>query len=121
EVDEVALLLLRHLARAAGHDLLTAGGGPSPGMVALVQQGRAAAVLVASVAPGGLTETRYLSRRLRGQFPGLRIVVGRWGRRRVGKKTHKLLLAAGADRVVSTLREARRQLAQFTHTPGRLQ
>ena len=35
-------------------------------------------VCIAAVQPGGLTHTRYLCKRLRAQFPDLKIVVGRF-------------------------------------------
>ena len=122
EVDEVALLMLRYLSQAEGQDVRLAGGGDlSSGMASLVQQERPAIVFVAALAPGGLAQARYLCRRLHAQSPTLRIVVGRWGHRRDPKKSRKLLLSAGADRVVTTLREAHRQLAQLSRGPARLQ
>jgi predicted PurR-regulated permease PerM len=122
EAEELALGMLRRLARAAGHDLLVAGGTDrSSGVVSLIQKESPSLVVVASLAPGGLTQARYLCRRLRSQFPALRIVVGRWGPRRDPKQARKVLLTAGADWVVGTLREASRQLAQFARTPARLQ
>jgi predicted PurR-regulated permease PerM len=108
EVDEVVLLMLRHLGRAEGHDVrLTNCGDLSSGMIALVQQQRPDLVLVSALAPGGLTQARYLCQRLRSQFPTLRIVVGRWGQRRDPRKSRKFLLDVGADRVITTIREAR--------------
>jgi predicted PurR-regulated permease PerM len=121
EVDEVTLLMLRHLSRGEIHMRLAGEGDRSSGMVSLVQQERPAVVLVAALAPGGLTQARYLCQRLRSQFPSLRIVVGRWGIRREPRKARKLLLSAGAERVVTTLREARRQLARLAGTTARLQ
>jgi predicted PurR-regulated permease PerM len=122
EADELALLMLRHLSRLDGRDLRLAGGGdPSSGMLSLVQQEHPALVFIAALAPGGLAQARYLCRRLHAQLPSLRIVVGCWGHPRDPKKARKLLLAAGADRVVTTLREARGQLARLTRVPGRLQ
>jgi predicted PurR-regulated permease PerM len=121
EVDEVALLMLRYLSRAEGLDLRLAGGGElSGGIASLVQRERPAVVVVAALAPGGLAQARYLCQRLHARSPTLRIVVGRWGYRRDPRKSRKLLLSAGADRVVTTLREARRQLAQLSRAPARL-
>jgi predicted PurR-regulated permease PerM len=122
EADEVALLMLRHLGRADGHDVrLTGSGDRSSGMIALVQQERPDLVFVSALASGGLAQARYLCRRLHSQFPTLPIVVGRWGHRRDPGKSRKLLLQAGADRVVTTVREARGQLTRPTRTPVRLQ
>jgi hypothetical protein len=121
EADEEALRMLRQLCRAQGHDLrLDGSGDPSSGMIALVQQERPDLVFVSALAPGGLAQTRYLCQRLRAQFPTLRIVVGRWGYRRDPRKSRKLLLRAGADRVVTTIREARGQVARLTSTTVRL-
>jgi predicted PurR-regulated permease PerM len=122
QMDEVALLMLRPLLRAAGYDVKLAGAtAPSSGMVALVQQERPALVFIAALAPSGLTQARYLCRRLRAGFPSLQIVVGRWGRRRDPTRARQALLAAGADRVVATLAEARRQLAPLSRSSASLQ
>jgi predicted PurR-regulated permease PerM len=122
EADAVALLMLRSLCWAEGLDIRLAGGGESSsGMVLQVQQERPAALFIAALAPGSLAQARYLCRRLHSQFPDLRIVVGCWGRWRDPKKSRKLLLSAGADRVATTLREARGRLAQVAPTPARLQ
>jgi predicted PurR-regulated permease PerM len=109
EVDEAALDMLRHLTRVGGPDVVVATG--AGGVGAALQEAAPAAVLIASVGPGGLTEAGYLCRRLRGQHPGARIVVGRWGGKDP-KKARAALTAAGANRVDSALRETRTQLAR---------
>jgi hypothetical protein len=122
EVDEVALLMLRQLGRIAGHDVrLVESGDLSTGMIAQVQQERPDLVFISALAPGGLAQSRYLCQRLHAQFPTLRILVGRWGHRRDPRKSRKLLFHAGADRVVTTIREARDQLTRSTRTAVRLQ
>jgi predicted PurR-regulated permease PerM len=120
-LDEAAVRMLQHLVRAAGHDVLISGAGQSlSGMVSLMERHPAAVILV-SLAPGGLTEARYLCRRLRGQSNGLRIVVSRLGQRRQAGRVRKFFLSAGANRVVTTLREACGQLGQLARSSGRLQ
>jgi hypothetical protein len=121
EVDELALLMLRHLSRAEGHNVRISGRGDlSSGMISLVQQEHPRLVFLAALAPGGLPQARYLCHRLHSQFPTLQIVVGRLGQRGDPKKSRQLLLDAGADRVVTTLWEARSQLTRFTRTRVRL-
>jgi predicted PurR-regulated permease PerM len=110
--DEAALAMLRALLRKAGTGVLVSATVPhGPGATA---NGAApSVVLVSAVGPGGLTEARYLCRRLRDQHPGVKIVVGRWGQGKDPKKARTLLLSAGADRVAAALREARGQLARL--------
>lgn len=110
--DEAALHLLRRLARTAGVDVEVASGGfAAPGTAALVHG--AAGVLVVAIGPGGLTEARYLCRRLRGQHPEVKILVGRWGCGRDPKKSRRHLLSAGAFSVATTIREARAELVRL--------
>jgi hypothetical protein len=112
-VDEAALIMLRHLCGQAGLTVRITASLSTPGAAELAQELPPAAVLIAAVAPGGLTEARYLCRRLRDQHPGAKIVVGRWGRGKDARKAQALLLPAGADRVAGTLREARAYLARL--------
>jgi predicted PurR-regulated permease PerM len=109
--DEVALAMLRALVRRAGTGVRVGAVMPTRGVGGPVP----AAVLVAAVGPGGLTEAQFLCRRLRNQHPGVKIVVGRWGQGVNPKKARALLLSAGADRVAATLREAQAHLARLVH------
>jgi predicted PurR-regulated permease PerM len=111
--DEVALVMLRSLVRQAGTGVLVTAGWLTPEVPRPIREAAPAALLIAAVGPGGLTEARYLCRRLRDQHPGAKIVVGRWGRGKDPKKAQSLLLSAGADRVAATLREARTHLARL--------
>jgi predicted PurR-regulated permease PerM len=115
-VDEVVLRMLRVLVRSEGHELLLADEAPS-GRASLAQQPDG--VIVTSLAPTGLTQARYLCRRLRAQSPSLRIVVSRPGDRRGARKSRRLLLSAGADQVAPTLRESLAQVAQLLRAPVR--
>jgi predicted PurR-regulated permease PerM len=111
--DEVALAMLRKLVRQAGTGVRLSADLAAQGAHTAAEDAAPVAVLVAAVGPGGLTEARYLCRRLREQHPGAKIVVGRWGRGKDPRKSRTLLQAAGADRVAATLREARTDLARL--------
>jgi predicted PurR-regulated permease PerM len=76
-----------------------------------------AALCVTSLAPGGLALARSLLKRLRGRFPGLKIVVARLGPSEDADRDRKVLTAAGADLVATTLREARDQLTRLAPLP----
>jgi len=69
-----------------------------------------AVVCIATLPPNGLSNVRYLCKRLRAQFPELKIVVSRLGRIENAEKTRQRLLAAGADVVTTSLLETRSQL-----------
>jgi predicted PurR-regulated permease PerM len=112
-VDEVALAMLRTLVRQAGTEVSVRIGLPARAGYSAAQDTAPAAILVAAIGPGGLTEARFLCRRLRDQHPGVKIIVGRWGRGKDPRKARPLLLAAGADRVTATLRESRGHLARL--------
>jgi hypothetical protein len=105
--DELALVMLRTLWHQAGAGVEVRTTLPTLGAREPMPDNAPVAVLVAAVGPGGLTEARYLCRRFRDQHPGVKIVVGRWGRVQDVGKARSLLQSAGADRVMATLREVR--------------
>jgi hypothetical protein len=72
-----------------------------------------AVVCVAALPPGGLTQARYLCKRLRTSFPHQKIVVIRWGLPDNAGQRKEELLAAGADLVAITLLEARTQVTSL--------
>jgi hypothetical protein len=74
---------------------------------------------IGAVAPGGLSQTRHLCKRLRSQYPELKIVVGRWGLQDDKDTDREHLLAAGADYVETTVLDTQRTLAQVALTLGR--
>jgi hypothetical protein len=73
-------------------------------------------VCIAAVQPGGLTHARYLCKRLRAQFPDLKIIVGLWGfRGELDATTRDTLLSAGADQVGTSLLQSRDQIGNLGH------
>src|SRR5207244_3181667 len=58
-----------------------------------------------------LALARYFCKRLRAQFPELKIMVGYWGLAGNREKTSAKLLEAGADQVATTLGESCAQVA----------
>ena len=59
----------------------SATGKPQPAaeVVAQVRREKPARVCIAAMPLGSLAQARYLTKRLRRQFPDLRIVAGQWG------------------------------------------
>ncbi len=111
EGDELALHLFAAVLRPAGYSvevlsssLLTAE------VMERVANHCPSLVLVAALPPGGLAQARYLCKRIRGQCPKSRILVGRWGDTENLERTQKRLQAAGADLVAATLAQSRAQV-----------
>jgi predicted PurR-regulated permease PerM len=109
--DEVAAVMLRQALHAARFELeimpeeklasevIDAAAEKNPGLVC-----------IAALAPGGLAQARYLCKRLRNRFPDLKIVVGRWGLWGETDDAQRSLLAGGADRVATSLLQARDEI-----------
>jgi predicted PurR-regulated permease PerM len=111
KADELALDLFRHLVdpalchfRVLGSELLGSE------VVERVRTEQPVVLCIAALPPGGLAPTRYLTKRLRAQFPGVKIVLGRWGQQETLDKIRQRLLELGVDQVGSTLAETRQQL-----------
>ncbi len=70
-----------------------------------------AAVVIASLPPGGVAHTRYVVTRIKARFPDLRLVVGRWGRG--DDFADDGAQAGGADWVDATLADTRKRLSEW--------
>jgi predicted PurR-regulated permease PerM len=122
EVDDLAVYIFQQLLRPDGAVIEGASARMlTSEIVALVGREHAKIVLIGTLPPGGLAQTRYLCKRLRARFPALKIVVGRWGLEENVEGVRERLLAAGADHVVTTQLETRNQVVPLiqtlTHTP----
>lgn len=109
--DHVALTLLGECINNARLELSIM----DPGLLASDAVARAldyqpALICLASLPPGGGTQARLICMRLRGRFPELKILVGRWGYLGDVKKMRAQLLAAGASDVATTLEETCHQI-----------
>jgi predicted PurR-regulated permease PerM len=112
EADELALLMFQQLIDSTRYEVeLMADETLTSEVVSLVGEKSPALICIATLPPGGLTQTRYLCKRLRARFPDLKIVVGRWGTG--SEDSNKILLAAGADKVGTTMIETRAQIVQL--------
>ena len=120
EADAVALEMVRHLLDPARYRIEVSGTGMlTAEVVAWVGLHRPALLCIGAVAPGGLSQARHLCKRLRSQYPELKIVIGRWGLHDEKEPDRQHLLAAGADYVETTVLATQRALAQVGLTLGR--
>jgi predicted PurR-regulated permease PerM len=114
KIDEVALLMLKEGLDAKRFEVSIA----SPSLLAsevvrLVEETKPGLVCIAALPPGGLAHTRLLCLRLRARFPQLKILVGRWGLKGSLDKNREQILAAGADRMATSVVETRKQIMAF--------
>lgn len=84
---------------------------------AAVEREKPALVVIGILPPGGLTQTRYLCRRLRRKFPDLPILVGFWGRVRDFDSLLIRLRDAGASYVLTSVEQTRGQVGAMLPKP----
>jgi hypothetical protein len=64
-----------------------------------------AVICIGSLPPGGLAQARYLCKRIHARWPGIKIIMARWGEGEDLERIQKRLKASGADAVATTLAE----------------
>lgn len=114
EADEVALLMLRQLLNDSPYDVeVIASGTLTSEIAALITEKKPSLVCVASVSPGGLSQLRYICKRVRSLAPQIKIVLTRLGGATEIEADRESLLAAGADQVAGTLCQTRDQITNL--------
>jgi hypothetical protein len=115
EIDGVALAIAGQLIDAARWQVETLRPSMLTSEVAqLVEERRPALVCIGSVAPGGVSHTRHLCKRLRARCPDLTIVVGRFGLHDESADEQQQLAEGGADHISPTMRELVQQVAELS-------
>lgn len=79
-------------------------------LVAWVRNAKADVVCISVVAPSTLIHARYLCAKFRAALPGLKIMVGLWGRADLKPENIAALRESGADEIVASLAEALERL-----------
>jgi hypothetical protein len=114
EADRLALVMLQQLLDDEKWEVeVTAVETLTSELVQRVAQEGRSVICIGSLPPGGLAHTRYLCKRLKAQFPSLKIIVGRWGLRGNVQSNRDDLKEAGADLAATTLLETRSQLESW--------
>jgi predicted PurR-regulated permease PerM len=108
EGDRLGLTMLGQVLEAASCQFeVVSPDALTSEILARVGEEHPAFVCIGSLPPGGLAQTIYLVKRLRAQFPDLRILVGRWGQAENVEQMKARLREAGATEVATTLLETR--------------
>jgi predicted PurR-regulated permease PerM len=111
EADRLSLVMLQQLLAPARWEVeVIAVETLTSELLARIAQEAFLIVCIGSLPPGGLAHARYLCKRLRAQFPRIKIIVGRWGLCGNVEANQQQLRDAGADLAATTLVETRNQL-----------
>jgi predicted PurR-regulated permease PerM len=115
EIDGVALAIAGQLIDTTRWQVETLGPSMLTSEVAhLVEERRPALVCIGSVAPGGVSHTRHLCKRLRVRCPDLPMVVGRFGLHDESADERQQLVEGGADHIATTMRELVRHVTELS-------
>lgn len=119
DIDAVAVAIASRLIDATRWEVEVLGPSMlTSEVVHLVDERRPAVVCIASVAPGGLSHTRHLCKRLRARCPDVSLVVGRFGLHDEAAAEHQELAQGGADHIAPTVRELGRHVAELSLLAG---
>jgi len=117
--DELAGAMLAHILREQGFHAINAPAKLVTGeLVKAVADSEADAVCISVLPPSTVIHARYLTTKLRGQFPALKIVVGLWGATENISEAARRLRESGANEIVTTLADAVVQLAKLAPVTG---
>ncbi len=108
ELDELALRMMQRLLPAGKCQVeVMSKVALVAEVLTRVGEAKPAVVCIGAVPPYSFSSIRYLCKRLRAQYPGVKILVGCWGLRDDVKPTTDRLKAAGADYASAELLETR--------------
>jgi predicted PurR-regulated permease PerM len=115
EADRIAAVMFAQLLARSDHWAETASAfNVREETLERIEAQEIDCVVVSTIAPhNGLLRSRHACRRLRRQFPALKILVAYWKAPSTLAKTREHLLAAGADEVAASLQEGIDKVEQF--------
>lgn len=109
--DEIAATMLAQLVETSGFRVETISETVLAGeLVNLIAQHQADVVCISAMPPAAATHARYLCKRLQGQFPDGRLIVGLWNAPGDLAKARSRIGCEAAVRVVATLTQAHEQI-----------
>lgn len=104
--DELALDMLQQVAAMECEMTIVGTDVMASEKIAALASSGVHAVVISAVGPGGDLHVRYLCKRIRHDFPRIKIIVGRWGYIGNIERMAAGLRERGADDVATTLAEA---------------
>jgi predicted PurR-regulated permease PerM/CheY-like chemotaxis protein len=119
EADELALRMLAQMLEPSGCRLeVFSSKSLTAELLARACEERPPFVVIGALPPGGMAQARHLCKRLRAGCPELKVFVIRWGQADNLDRVRDSLREAGADGVVTTLREASTELVPLVQIAG---
>lgn len=113
--DEIAGAMLAQILEKAGYPVLSFSVSDNPAdIMKTVSPEMGDIVCISALPPFAMLSARTLSKRLRSQFPMLKIIVGLWNFSDGGNRAAERLGKAFADTVVTTLAGAVEQIGRST-------
>ena len=114
EADRLALEMLIHLIHPLRWELsITALATLTGELIDSVTTQHPPLICISALPPGGITQTRYLCKRLKSTSPDTKIVVGRWGGKGTPEQRSAHLKQTGADQIATSLLDARNQIESW--------
>ena len=115
--EELPLAMLARIVEAGGGRMVTCTTRMLPAeMIRQVGAADATAVVISSLAPGGIPQTVFLCEQLRERYPSLLILVVRWGGARGYDKLLVRLREGGASYLTTSLQQTLTQLKASERT-----
>ncbi|MFA5866084.1 MAG: AI-2E family transporter [Phycisphaerae bacterium] len=111
EADEIAGMMLAQLLEVGGcqaHNVSVTDLDAE--MMDFVEQHKVDVVCISATPPDAVMHARYLCKRLRGLFPGVRLVVGLWNAKGDLNKARERIGCGSSVPVVGTLMDAQEQI-----------
>jgi predicted PurR-regulated permease PerM len=111
EADELALQMFAEFLRSSGYSMeIISAKKLSAEVMDHIAGNCPAVVCIAALPPGGLSQTRYLCKRIRQQCPNVKIAIGRWGDTENVERMEARLHGVGADHIATTLSGSHEQV-----------
>jgi predicted PurR-regulated permease PerM len=111
EADELVGLMLAHLLRKDGYQVAAIPLGSAEGVLAQSPKDCMEVLIISALTPFAILRARTVCRRMRQQWPGIKIVLGLWNSAIPGETIKARLGSVHFDFIVTTLEQAQSQLA----------
>jgi len=111
QADEITAAMLAQLLEQKGYVALSFPRGTSPlEMLALAGPGKDDVICISALPPYAFAPARMICKRVRGRFPGIKLVAGIWGFKGDTEKAQARFERSQPDRMVTAMAQALEQI-----------